>query len=157
MSQKHDGKVEITENGNIPLSNLIVSRNSFTSRESGEKLYSYCINDKLIIKGFERPIRIDLSAKDNGGYEMLDIIFMLADFAYLIVHDEVIFDDKTGRKTSFRVYEVANEDEFGISYKYQVKPSAKSDEALLNVLIQQKDVFVESIDFTDESEVEDDA
>lgn len=152
MNKKNDELTKIECVNFEPLSNLIVSRNSFTSRESGETLYSYCIKDKIVVRGIERSIRIDLSAKDNGGYEMLDIIFMLDDFAYLLVHDEFIVDDKTGRKSNFRVYEVANVDEFGIVYKYQVKPSAKSDEALLNVLIQQKNVSIESISMDEEED-----
>lgn len=128
-----------------PLSKLIVTRSSFTTKE-GEELYGYQINDKLLVNGVERPIRIDLTAKDIGGYEMLDIIFMLAEQAYLIVRDETMTDSKTNKKSTYRVYEVVNVDNYGIPYKYQVKPSAKSDEAMLNVLILQKEIFVENVE-----------
>ncbi len=128
------------------LSDFIITREIFRKEtEEQSALYGYVLKDKLIVNGKEREIRIDFVAKDSGGYEMLDIIFMISDYAYLVMHDETMNDDD-GKKTQYRVYEVVNEDDFGVRYTYKVKPARESDKAMLNVLIQQRQIFIENFD-----------
>jgi len=141
---KTEKKVE--EVAKAPLSDFIITREKFRDAvDDKAALYGYVIKDKLLINGQERSIRIDFSAKDAGGYEMLDIIFMISDYAYLLMHDETMTDND-GRKSKYRVYEIVNEDDYGIRYAYKVKPSRESDKALLDVLIQQRNVFIENIE-----------
>lgn len=129
-----------------PLGDFIVTREIFREETDEQSaLYGYVLKDKLIVNGKEREIRIDFAAKDAGGYEMLDIIFMISDFAYLVMHDETM-KDEDGKATQYRVYEIANEDDLGVKYVYKVKPARESDKALLNVLIQQRQIFIENID-----------
>ena len=118
--------------------------------KSGDDMYGYVLKEKIVVNGQEREIRVDFAAKDIGGYDMLDIIFMISDFAYLVMHDETM-KDEDGKATQYRVYEIANEDELGVKYVYKVKPARESDKALLNVLIQQRQIFIENIDVAAES------
>ena len=144
-------RIENVVEAKAPLSAFVVTREVFREEADGQPaLYGYVLKDKLIVAGRQRDIRIDFAAKDPGGYEMLDIIFMLADYAYLVMHDESMTDN-AGNKSLYRVYEIVNEDEFGIRYAYKVKPSRESDKAMLDVLIQQKNVQVESISIDPEA------
>lgn len=106
--------------------------------KGGEDMYGYVLREKIIVNGREREIRVDFAAKDIGGYDMLDIIFMTGDEAFLSVHEENMTDDKTGELTSYMVYEIWNEDEDGIPYVYKVKPMRESDRAKLNVVLRKR-------------------
>ena len=106
--------------------------------KSGEDMYGYVLREKISVNGKEREIRVDFAAKDVGGYDMLDIIFMNGDEAFLSVREEYMTDEKTGEATPYMVYEIWNEDEDGISYVYKVKPMRESDKAKLNVVLQKR-------------------
>ena len=106
--------------------------------KDGGDMYCYILREKTVINGIEREIRCDFVAKDLGGYEMLDIIFMTGDEAYLSVREESMTDEKTGETTLYSVYEVWNKDDDGIVYSYKVKPSKESDKAKLNVILQKR-------------------
>lgn len=80
---------------------------------------------------------VDFSAADQGGYEVLDIIFDIKPTAELVMHDEVMVNDD-GERTTYTVYEVQNVDEAGEVYSYQVKPARKSDKSLLNFMLKEK-------------------
>ena len=116
--------------------------------KAGEDMYCYVLRDVVRIKDRtgvikEREIRVDFAAKDLGGYDMLDIIFMVDDEAYLSMHEEYMTDDKTGEVTPYTVYEIWNEDEDGIIYSYKVKPMRESDKAKLNTIVQKKVLALE--------------
>ena len=91
-----------------------------------------------MVNGQEREIRVDFAAKDIGGYDMLDIIFMTGEEAFLSVREDFMTDDKTGEVTPYMVYEIWNEDDDGIPYVYKVKPMRESDKAKLNVVLQKR-------------------
>ena len=106
--------------------------------KSGDDMYGYVLKEKIVVNGQEREIRVDFAAKDIGGYDMLDIIFMTGEEAFLSVREEFMTDDKTGEVTPYMVYEIWNEDDDGIPYVYKVKPMRESDKAKLNVILQKR-------------------
>ena len=106
--------------------------------KSGDNMYGYVLKEKIVVNGQEREIRVDFAAKDIGGYDMLDIIFMTGEEAFLSVREEFMTDDKTGEVTPYMVYEIWNEDDDGIPYVYKVKPMRESDKAKLNVVLQKR-------------------
>ena len=106
--------------------------------KSGDDMYGYVLKEKIVVNGQEREIRVDFAAKDIGGYDMLDIIFMTGEEAFLSVREEFMTDDKTGEVTPYMVYEIWNEDDDGIRYVYKVKPMRESDKAKLNVVLQKR-------------------
>ena len=67
--------------------------------KSGDDMYGYVLKEKIVVNGQEREIRVDFAAKDIGGYDMLDIIFMTGEEAFLSVREEFMTDDKTGEVT----------------------------------------------------------
>ena len=106
--------------------------------KSGDDMYGYVLKEKIVVNSQEREIRVDFAAKDIGGYDMLDIIFMTGEEAFLSVREEFMTDDKTGEVTPYMVYEIWNEDDDGIPYVYKVKPMRESDKAKLNVVLQKR-------------------
>ena len=106
--------------------------------KSGDDMYGYVLKEEIVVNGQKREIRVDFAAKDVGGYDMLDIIFMTGEEAFLSVREEVMTDDKTGEVTPYMVYEIWNEDDDGIPYVYKVKPMRESDKAKLNVVLQKR-------------------
>lgn len=106
--------------------------------KSGDDMYGYVLKEKIVVNGQEREIRVDFAAKDIGGYDMLDIIFMTGEEAFLSVREEFMTDEKTGEVTPYMVYEIWNEDDDGIPYVYKVKPMRESDKAKLNVVLQKR-------------------
>ena len=106
--------------------------------KSGDDMYGYVLKEEIVVNGQKREIRVDFAAKDIGGYDMLDIIFMTGEEAFLSVREEFMTDDKTGEVTPYIVYEIWNEDDDGIPYVYKVKPMRESDKAKLNVVLQKR-------------------
>ena len=116
--------IQTTENGN-----LIVERETFKAKDKRE-MYGYFVRGKA--RG--REIKVDFVAKDQGGYETLELIFDINPTAELLIREEEMVTD--GVKSAYTVYEVQNVDEDGIVYKYEIKPARKSDVAYLNVILQ---------------------
>lgn len=110
---------------------LLVEREVFNAKD-GREMYGYFVRGK--IRG--RDVKVDFNAKDQGGYEVLDIIFDISPTAALTMHDEEMTNDD-GTKQTYTVYEVSNTDEDGIVYSYKIKPARESDKAYLSVLLQQ--------------------
>ena len=102
--------------------------------KSGEDMYCYILRENVTVNGKSREIRADFAAKDLGGYDMLDIIFMISDEAYLSMREEFMTNENTGETTPYTVYEIWNQDEEGTIYTYKVKPMRESDKAKLNVI-----------------------
>ena len=113
--------------------------------KSGDDMYGYVLREKITVNGKEREIRVDFAAKDVGGYDMLDIIFMTGEEAFLSVREDYMTDEKTGVVTPYMVYEIWNEDEDGVPYVYKVKPSKESDKAKLNVILQKRALALEKM------------
>ena len=110
---------------------LYVERETFEAKD-GREMYGYFVKGK--VRG--RDVKVDFVAKDQGGYEVLDIIFDVAQKALLKMHDETMTNED-GSKSTYTVYEVENVDEDGIVYSYKIKPARDSDKATLNILLQQ--------------------
>ena len=110
--------------------------------KDGNPMYCYILREIIKVptpEGIkEREIRVDFAAKDLGGYDMLDIIFMTGEEAFLSVRQEHMTDEKTGEVTEYMVYEIWNEDMDGTPYIYKVKPMRESDKAKLNVVLQKR-------------------
>ena len=114
--------------------------------KSGDDMYGYVLKEEIVVNGQKREIRVDFAAKDVGGYDMLDIIFMTGEEAFLSVREEFMTDDKTGEVTPYMVYEIWNEDNDGIPYVYKVKPMRESDKAKLNVVLQKRALAFERME-----------
>lgn len=106
--------------------------------QAGEDMYKYILKEMVKVNGKEREIRVDFAAKDMGGYDMLDIIFMTGDEAFLSLREEYMTDEVTGEARPYTVYEIWNVDDDGVSYVYKVKPMRESDKAKLNVILQKR-------------------
>ena len=111
---------------------LTVEREIYTAKDKKE-YYGYFVRGKL--RG--REVQADLMPKnkDFDGYAILDIIFDIAPTAQLTIREEES-ETATGAKTRYKVYEVSNTDEDGITYSYKLKPRAESDKSILGVLLQ---------------------
>ena len=109
---------------------LTVEREIYTAKDEKE-YYGYFVRGKL--RG--REVQADLMPKnkDFDGYAILDIIFDIAPTAQLTIREE---ESETATKTRYKVYEVSNTDEDGITYSYKLKPRAESDKSILGVLLQ---------------------
>lgn len=125
------GETQVTEQ---QTENLIVERETFTSKDKRE-MYGYFVRGK--IRG--RDVKVDFNAEDQGGYEVLDIIFDIKPTAELLITENEMTNDD-GTKQRYTTYEVQNVDEDGIVYKYKVKPARKSDKAYLDVLLQMREL-----------------
>ena len=106
-----------------------VTRECFGEKDS-VKLYSYHIN--ALIRGKEK--QISLVPKDNGGYELLQIIFDNLD----TVDGTIVFSEfkmESGDVIESILVEVFVIDD-GIRYAYQLKTQRDSDKATLKILAQ---------------------
>lgn len=104
----------------------------------GGDMYAYVLRYKTMVNGAEREIRVDFVAKDIGGYDMLDMIFLYGDEALLDVREETMVDEDTNEERKYFVYEIWNVDEDAITWSYKVKPARESDKAKLNVILQKR-------------------
>ena len=106
-----------------------VTREKFGEKD-GVNLYSYHIH--AIIRGKDKDI--SLMPKDNGGYELLQIIFDdLETVDGIIVFSE--FTTDAGEIIKSILVEVFVVDD-GIRYAYQLKAQRDSDKATLQILAQ---------------------
>ena len=125
--QVEESKVTVTEQANELL--VKVTRKSFGEKDD-VKLYSYHIN--AIIRGKEK--KISLVPKDNGGYELLQIIFDNLDTVDgVIIFSE--FKTDSGEIIKSILVEVFVLDD-GLRYAYQLKTQRDSDKATLQILAQ---------------------
>ncbi len=133
MAEKQSKEIqaEVKENQAAETKELLVkvTRTSFGEKD-GIKLYSYHIN--AIIRGKEKVI--SLVPKDNGGYDLLNIIFDEQD----TVDGAIVFSEFTtdsGEKIQSIMVETFVIDD-GIRYAYQLKSQRDSDKATLQILAQ---------------------
>lgn len=111
---------------------------------AGNDMYAYFVRKMISVNGVEREFRAEMSVKsssksvDYGGYEMLDIIFMMSDEAHLSVVEDTMTNEITGEFVPFTTYEIWNQDDEGTVYSYKIKPMRESDKAKLNVIIQKR-------------------
>lgn len=118
-----------------------VTRQTFVGKD-GKEYWNYVVKGNIVRvkngKRLEKEITVDFVAKDQGGYDVLDLIFFGTDEASLRIYDASMTNDKTGEVTVYTVYEVYATDDDGTEYSYKVKPSRESDKSLLNMLISSK-------------------
>ena len=102
-------------------------------------MWAYVVCGDISIKNrrgedIKKDVKASFEAKDKGGYEVLDFIFLIDDVAELVIREETMSDDY-GKKTTYDVYEVSQTDENGVPFTYQVKPMRASDKFHLNSII----------------------
>lgn len=112
--------------------NLVLEREKIKTKRDRRDIYVYFVRGDY----HGREIRADFEAKDQGGYETLDLIFSIKPTAELLMREESMVQD--GVRTDYTIYEAYNVDEFGIEIKYEIKLSRKSDRTYLDVILQQR-------------------
>lgn len=115
-----------------PEKRLVVEREKFTAKD-GREMWGYAVKGK--VNG--RETKVDFNAYDQGGYEVLDMVFDIKPTAELLMHDETMTDTDTGEIRKYTVYEVANIDEDGDELKCRIKPARDSDKSILAYLLKK--------------------
>lgn len=109
---------------------IFVERETYTKDD--KEYFSYFIKGN--VRG--RDIRIGIVPPDFGGYVVLDIVFDGAMKAELQLKPYEIRDEKTKKVTKGNSFVVVSKDEeTGKTYECPIKPSRKSDKALLDMLL----------------------
>ncbi len=109
---------------------LELIREPFKAKD-GREMFSYCVKGKA--RG--RDVKVDFNAKDQGGYEVLDLLFGDRDKLPLAMYEDEMTDDK-GNTLHYVVYEVRDlDEETGEIFTYKVKPARESDKSILHMLI----------------------
>ena len=111
---------------------VLVYREKFISKERRQKYWGYFVVGML--RG--RKVRVSLVSTDAGGYDLLDIVFNGADSVELWRKPYSMKDEKGKITASGFTYSVVSLDEDETVYMAQVKPSRKSDKALLEKIIE---------------------
>ena len=109
---------------------FVVERAPFTTKE-GKEMYGYFVRANVHGKDY----RADFLAKDQGGYELLDLMFSIKPTVDLVMWEEKMTDDK-GNVTPYNVYEARVVDEDGLVYSYKLKLARESAKSYLNILMQ---------------------
>lgn len=117
----------------MPEKRLIVEREKFTAKD-GREMWGYAVHGKGV-NG--RETKVDFNAYDQGGYEVLDMVFDIQPTAELQMHDESMTDSETGEVRSYTIYEVSNVDEDGDELKCRIKPARDSDKSILAYLLKK--------------------
>ena len=113
---------------------FVLERAPFITKE-GKEMYGYFVKCKL--HGHEYTA--DFLAKDQGGYELLDLMFSIKPTADLVMWEETMTDDK-GNVTPYNVYEARVVDDDGRVYAYKLKLAQESDKPVLNIFMQVQGV-----------------
>ena len=144
MKKLENEKKNLTEK-EVDILGLKVTRELIDAKTSaGNDMYAYFVRKEISVNGVKRELKAEMSVKstansvDYGGYEMLDIIFMMSDDAHLSIVEDTITNEKTGEVVPFTTYEIWNQDDEGTVYSYKIKPQRESDKAKLNVIIQKR-------------------
>ena len=111
---------------------VLVYREKFISKERRQKYWGFFVVGML--RG--RKVRVSLVSTDAGGYDLLDIVFNGADSVELWRKPYSMKDEKGKVTASGFTYSVVSLDEDETVYTAQVKPSRKSDKALLEKIIE---------------------
>lgn len=127
-----ESTVNVAEETLQPEKRLLVEREKFTAKD-GREMWGYAVKGK--VNG--RETKVDFNAYDQGGYEVLDMVFALNPTAELQMHDESMTDSDTGEIRKYTVYEVANTDEDGDELKCRIKPARDSDKSILFYLLKK--------------------
>lgn len=136
MANEKNGKAMDNSVGTEQAANeekrLIVEREKFTAKD-GREMWAYAVHGTL--RG--RETKVDLIAYDQGGYEVLDLLYDIQPTAELEMHDETMSDGDTGEVRTYTVYTVRNKDEDGDELVCRVKPARDSDKSILAYLLKK--------------------
>lgn len=111
---------------------LIVEREKFVAKD-GREMWGYAVHGN--IRG--RETKVDFNAYDQGGYEVLDMVFDINSTAELELHEESMTDSETGEVRTYTVYTVSNTDEDGDEITCRIKPARDSDKSILAYLLKK--------------------
>ena len=110
---------------------LFIEREVYESKKSDEERYLYFVRGTL--RG--REVKASIIPTDLGGYDLLDIVFIVSKSVELGLIPYEVTDEKTGKITSGYTYEARNADENGEIYTCKVKPRQASDKSILEMLL----------------------
>ena len=111
---------------------LIVEREKFTAKD-GREMWGYAVHGN--VRG--REAKVDFVAYDQGGYEVLDMVFDIRPFAELEMHEESMVDSDTGEVRKYMIYTVSNVDEDGDVISCRIKPARDSDKSILAYFLKK--------------------
>ena len=126
-----EAEVTVTEQAAKDRKPIYLSRSQFTTRD-GRKMWAYYVAGKK----YGREIKAEFTARDQGGFGFLDMLFDIAEKVELVMRDEVMEGDN-GRKTYYTVYEAQGVDEDGEIVSIKIRPKQDSDKAYLAVILKQ--------------------
>lgn len=109
---------------------FVLERAPFLTKDKRE-MYGYFVRGTVHGKEY----KADFLAKDQGGYELLDLMFTIKPTVDLVMWEEKMTDDK-GNVTPYNVYEARVIDDDGLVYAYKLKLAQESDKAYLNIFMQ---------------------
>ena len=111
---------------------IVVEREPF--EKNGKVYQNYFIRGN--VRGID--IRVLVVPPDFGGYTVLDIVYVGAKEAELVLVPYEMTDEKTGKISKGYSYAVRSEDEDGTVYECKIKPLRKSDKDMLQMLLNKK-------------------
>ena len=111
---------------------LVVEREKFIAKD-GREMWGYAVHGK--VRG--RDTKVDFNAYDQGGYEVLDMVFDIKPTAELLMREESMTDGDTGEVRKYTIYEVKNIDEEGDEIACRIKPARDSDKSILAYLLKK--------------------
>lgn len=137
---------ETTENGNFVITREAIkgANGQQLKTQDGRLYFAYVLHGKLR----NRPVKVDFSPKDKGGYLPLDLVFDVSPKAELYITE--VTQEINGTKNKRTVYTVNTVDENGQVWKAEIKPTRTSDRDMLTMLINLigAQVHTETVDET---------
>lgn len=122
---------ETTANGNFVITREAIkgANGKQLKTQDGRLYFAYLLRGTLR----NRPVKVDFSPKDKGGYELLDLVFDVSPKAELIISE--VTQEINGVKSRRPIYTVNTVDEDGVVWKSEIKPTRQSDRDMLAMLI----------------------
>ena len=109
---------------------FVLERAPFKTKD-GREMFNYFVRCAILGKEY----KADFEAKDQGGYELLDLMFSIKPTVDLVMWEEKMTDDK-GNVTPYMVYEARVVDDDGLVYAYKLKLARESAKSFLNIFLQ---------------------
>ena len=113
---------------------FVLERAPFKTKD-GREMFNYFVRYTILGKEY----KADVEAKDQGGYELLDLMFSISPTVELVMWEEKMTDDK-GNVTPYNVYEARAVDNDGLVYTYKLKLARESAKSYLNIFMQLQGV-----------------
>ena len=110
---------------------FVLERAPFKTKD-GREMFNYFVRYAILGKEY----KADFEAKDQGGYELLDLMFSIKPTAELVMWEEAMTDDRGNVTMTGNTYGVKSVDEDGVVYECKIKPFQESDKALLAMLLK---------------------